>query len=60
MAQTLTDIAAGVENLGKLEGACQWTEQSCGPTVEGSAEKQASLSVELVSAHGVVTIWTVV
>lgn len=27
MAQMLTDIAAGVENLGKLEGACQWTEQ---------------------------------
>lgn len=52
MAQVLTNIAAGVENLGELEGACQWTEQPWAPAVEGSAEKQASFSVELVSTRG--------
>lgn len=52
MAQALTNVAAGVENLGWSEGGSQKIEPHWAPTVEDSAEKQASLSVELASTRG--------
>lgn len=52
MAQALTNVAAGVENLGRSEGDCQWIEPHWAPMMEDSAEKQASLSVELASTRG--------